>query len=63
MYICICNAIREADLRRVARRCPGNAEACYGAIGKQPSCGTCLDRADDIVLEEREAAFETLSAA
>jgi bacterioferritin-associated ferredoxin len=63
MYICICNAIREAELRRVARRCPGDAEACYSAIGKQPSCGTCLDKADDIVLEEREAAFETLSAA
>ena len=63
MYICICNAIRETELRRVARRCPGDAEACYEAMGKRPSCGTCLDRADDIVLEEREAAFEKLSAA
>ena len=63
MYVCICNAIRENDLRRCAKRCGGDAEACYAALGKMPSCGTCLDRADDILAEEREMAFSPAQAA
>ena len=63
MYVCICNAIREADLRQAARRCPGDAEACYAALGKQPNCGSCLCEADAIVFEERELAFEPTSVA
>jgi|TARA_Y100000815_G_scaffold33111_1_gene27642 bacterioferritin-associated ferredoxin len=57
VYVCICNAIRESDLRRVARHCPGDAEACYAALGKTPNCGACLCEADEIVEEEREMAF------
>ena len=54
MYVCICNAIRENDLRRVARHVSGDAEACYAALGKRPNCRTCLDDADAILFEERE---------
>ena len=63
MYICICNAIREAELRNIARRCPGDAEACYAALGKRPNCGTCLEDADAVIAEEREMAFEPAVAA
>lgn len=63
MYVCICNAIRESDLRRTARLCPGDAEACYAALGKRPNCGTCLDDAQLILDEEREMAFEPAHAA
>ena len=61
MYVCICNAIRESDLRRAARRCGGDAEAVYAAIGKRPNCRQCLDEAAEIVFEEREMG--SLSAA
>lgn len=54
MYVCICNAIRESDLRRAARRCCGDVEAVYSAIGKRPNCRQCLDEAAEIVFEERE---------
>ena len=63
MYVCICNAIRETELRNAARRCPGDAEACYAALGKRPACGTCLDEAESIIFEERELAFEPASFA
>lgn len=63
MYVCICNAIRESDLRQAARRCPGDAEACYASLGKRPNCGTCLDEAEAILFEEREMAFEPSSVA
>lgn len=58
MYICICNAIRETDLRRAACRSFGDAEAVYAAMGKQPNCGQCLEEAGTIVAEEREMALQ-----
>ena len=63
MYVCICNAIRESELRRAARHCPGDAEACYAALGKEPACGSCLNEADAILLEERELSFEPATVA
>ena len=58
MYICICNAIRETDLRRAARKNGGDAEAVYAAMGKRPNCGTCLLDAEDILSEERQSTRE-----
>lgn len=62
MYICICNAIRETDLRRVARHTAGDAEAAYAALGKRPNCGTCLMEADAILFEERELGCKPVAA-
>jgi bacterioferritin-associated ferredoxin len=55
MYICICNAIREKDLRSAALCCSGDAEAVYNSLGRQPQCRQCLDEAGDILSEERSA--------
>ena len=63
MYVCICNAIREAELRRMARHVPGDAEAIYAAMGKRPDCGTCLADADAMVFEEREGTVPEAVAA
>ena len=54
MYVCVCNAIREDELRHAARRVVGNAEAVYEAIGCQVQCGTCLDEAEETIATERE---------
>jgi bacterioferritin-associated ferredoxin len=54
MYVCICNAIRECDFRNAGRRCRGDAEAVYAALGKRPQCGQCLDEAQHILEDERE---------
>ena len=62
MYTCICNAIRETELRRAARHCSGDAEACYAMLGKRPACGTCLDDAEEILLEERALGREPVAA-
>ena len=62
MYICICNAIREADLREAAIGCDGNAEATYAKLGKSPNCGQCLVKADKIIDALRStASCETLA--
>ena len=56
MFVCICNAIRETDLRETARRTGGDACSVYAALGKRPNCGQCLDDADMMIEEERAAA-------
>ncbi len=56
MYICICNAIKESDLRAEARVAPGTAEELYLRLGRTPMCRQCLEDADRIVHEVREAA-------
>jgi bacterioferritin-associated ferredoxin len=61
MYVCICNAIRETDLRAAAVCCSGDADAVYRALGQTPQCRQCLDEASEILIEERAAAC--LSAA
>lgn len=53
MYICICNAIREADLRKAALGTGGDAEAIYAMLGKRPNCGQCLGKAGEIIDQER----------
>ena len=56
MYICVCNAIREDDLRNTARRTCGDAESVYATLGKRPNCRQCLDEADEMIAEERQRA-------
>lgn len=53
MYVCICNAIRETDLRLAATACRGSAEVVYASLGKTPQCGLCLEDAERILSNER----------
>lgn len=53
MYICVCNAIRENELRQAGRCVAGDAEAVYAALGKVPQCCQCLEEADELLAEER----------
>lgn len=57
MYICICNAIRERDLRAVAHTTGGCAETAYAALGKRPNCGNCLCEAEEVLAQERGKAM------
>jgi len=54
MYICICNAIRESDLREAAMTSRGTVEETYAKLGKRPNCGQCLVKAGKIIAAERE---------
>lgn len=63
MYVCICNAIKEADLRTAARCCRGDAHALYAALGRTPQCGQCLEDAEDIIADEVTVLDTPLSAA
>ena len=56
MIVCVCNAIRESDLREAARggaSCPASA---YRACGRKARCGMCFPFAREIIAAERGAA-------
>ena len=57
MVVCVCNAIRESQLRDVARsgqlRC---AKAAYAQLGRKPKCGQCLPFARNIISDVAETA-------
>ncbi len=54
MFICNCNAIRESELRKIARHVPCCSISAYAALGKTPQCGQCLTDAEDILREEQD---------
>ncbi|TMJ15952.1 MAG: (2Fe-2S)-binding protein, partial [Alphaproteobacteria bacterium] len=42
MIVCVCNAIRERDVREAAQAgasCPNSA---YRSLGRRPRCGQCV---------------------
>lgn len=56
MVVCICNAIREHQVRAVARNGCQTACQAYRALGCEPKCGQCAVVARAILEEERSAA-------
>ena len=56
MVVCVCNAIREHDVRAAARGGAVSACQAYRALGRQPKCGQCVVFARAIIDEERAAA-------
>ncbi|WP_298672178.1 (2Fe-2S)-binding protein [uncultured Sphingomonas sp.] len=56
MVVCVCNAIRESEVREAART--GSKTTCqaYRSLGRQPKCGQCVTFARAIIDEERAAA-------
>jgi bacterioferritin-associated ferredoxin len=53
MIVCVCNAIREDELRAVARQGAPCARSAYKSLGVELQCGTCLPCARDVIDEER----------
>ena len=63
MIVCSCNAIRETEVRTVARRgcpCPDSA---YRSLGCEMQCGSCRDYAAEIIDEERKDLLATTARA
>jgi bacterioferritin-associated ferredoxin len=56
MVVCICNAIREKDVRAAARMGANNACEAYAKFGRRPKCAQCFRYAETILEEERALA-------
>jgi bacterioferritin-associated ferredoxin len=52
MYVCICERVRERDVRAVIRCGAHTEEAVGDACGAGTGCGSCLDRICELIDEE-----------
>ena len=55
MYVCICNAYRDAEIREAARTGLRCAHKAYAALGSGPRCGRCLPAAQELIDREHDA--------
>jgi bacterioferritin-associated ferredoxin len=49
MVVCVCNAIREKDLRAAVRCGSERPNDVYARLGSKPKCGQCLSFARNII--------------
>ncbi len=56
MLVCICNALREKDVREAARMGARTACNAYALFGRKPKCAQCFKYAEDILEQERAVA-------
>ncbi len=56
MVVCVCNAIRETDVRAAARGGCQDPQSAYASLGRRPRCGQCFPFAREIIAAERAAA-------
>ncbi|WP_242096253.1 MULTISPECIES: (2Fe-2S)-binding protein [unclassified Sphingomonas] len=56
MVVCVCNAIRESDVRACARGGCQTPCQTFRSLGRQPKCGQCASFTRAIIDAERAAA-------
>ncbi|SFS04342.1 (2Fe-2S)-binding protein [Sphingomonas jatrophae] len=53
MIVCVCNAIKERDVRGAARAGAASPCAAYASLGRRARCGQCVPFAREIIASER----------
>ena len=56
MIVCVCNAIRESEVRAAARAGAACPTTAYKIRGAKPRCGQCFSYAREIIAAELAAA-------
>ena len=49
MYVCVCNAYRDTEIRAVAQNGVRCAKKAYQELGNGPQCGRCLTFAQGLI--------------
>ena len=52
MYVCVCNAITDKQIRRAARNGVSSLYELRGTLGVAAGCGSCARTAEEILHEE-----------
>jgi bacterioferritin-associated ferredoxin len=52
MYVCVCHAITEDDVRDHVASGACSAKAVRAACGMRPGCGSCVNRICDLIMEK-----------
>ena len=58
MYVCICNAVKESDLRGAVRKGACDATQAYAGLGVEVACAQCLDFAQQIIDDELKGCLQ-----
>ncbi|NIY13465.1 MAG: bacterioferritin-associated ferredoxin-like protein [Nitrospinaceae bacterium] len=58
MYVCICNALTEADVSRCLETGAITAADIYKAAGCRPNCGICKDDMESLIREQAPQTVE-----
>jgi bacterioferritin-associated ferredoxin len=56
MIVCVCNAIRECDVRKAAREGASCPTSAYRSFGRKPRCGQCFPFAREVIAAEQNGA-------
>jgi len=54
MYVCICNAITDKQIRKAAKAGATDLRALQAKLGVATGCGTCVEAASEILSEYRD---------
>jgi bacterioferritin-associated ferredoxin len=49
MFVCICNAVTDRQIRTQAECCRGSVAQVYRALGAKVQCGRCVPAAKSII--------------
>jgi len=52
VVVCVCNAIREREVREAARSGHRDPRSAYAALGHAPRCCRCLPFAREVIASE-----------
>ena len=56
MVVCVCNALRERDVREAARLGCRDPLSAYASLGCRPRCGQCVPYARQLIASEQADA-------
>lgn len=56
MVVCVCNAIREREVRAAAREGACDPVKAYASLGRRPRCGQCVPYAREVIASELATA-------
>ncbi|MSO80626.1 MAG: (2Fe-2S)-binding protein [Alphaproteobacteria bacterium] len=62
MIVCVCNSLRDNDIRRAAESGATSVIDAYARLGTAPQCGCCLECAQDMIDAHHEDAREPVAA-
>ncbi len=57
MYVCICQAVTDKQIRRAAARGVDNLYELREHLGVASNCGSCADQAQSILNESNQRKF------
>ncbi len=57
MYVCICQAVTDKQIRRAAARGVDNLYELREHLGVASNCGSCADQAQSILNEANQTSF------